>query len=102
MVGRFCAPSPVRWVGLFPMSRDGVEPTNRRENRSPSEMPLPIRRLREAEYEKGSWKRMSAKAKKAAAKKSAGGTRNKKDVAYDEKAIQTLDALEHIRLRTGM
>ena len=23
-------------------------------------------------------------------------------VAYDEKAIQTLDALEHIRLRTGM
>jgi topoisomerase-4 subunit B len=26
----------------------------------------------------------------------------KKNVAYDEKAIQTLDALEHIRLRTGM
>ena len=26
----------------------------------------------------------------------------KKAVAYDEKAIQTLDALEHIRLRTGM
>ena len=26
----------------------------------------------------------------------------KKKVAYDEKAIQTLDALEHIRLRTGM
>ena len=26
----------------------------------------------------------------------------KKTVAYDEKAIQTLDALEHIRLRTGM
>ena len=26
----------------------------------------------------------------------------KKEVAYDEKAIQTLDALEHIRLRTGM
>ena len=25
-----------------------------------------------------------------------------KAVAYDEKAIQTLDALEHIRLRTGM
>ncbi len=29
-------------------------------------------------------------------------TTRKKDVAYDEKAIQTLDALEHIRLRTGM
>ena len=26
----------------------------------------------------------------------------KKAVKYDEKAIQTLDALEHIRLRTGM
>ena len=26
----------------------------------------------------------------------------KQKVAYDEKAIQTLDALEHIRLRTGM
>ncbi len=26
----------------------------------------------------------------------------RKKVAYDEKAIQTLDALEHIRLRTGM
>ena len=26
----------------------------------------------------------------------------KKKVAYDEKSIQTLDALEHIRLRTGM
>ena len=30
------------------------------------------------------------------------GAKKKKDVAYDEKAIQTLDALEHIRLRTGM
>ncbi len=38
---------------------------------------------------------MAAKAKKVAATK-------KKNVAYDEKAIQTLDALEHIRLRTGM
>ncbi len=37
-------------------------------------------------------------ARKAAAKKSSA----KKKVAYDEKAIQTLDALEHIRLRTGM
>jgi topoisomerase-4 subunit B len=46
---------------------------------------------------------MAARAKKAAAKQSAGGTaKKKKDVAYDEKAIQTLDALEHIRLRTGM
>ena len=26
----------------------------------------------------------------------------KKQVVYDEKAIKTLDALEHIRLRTGM
>jgi len=29
-------------------------------------------------------------------------TAQKKQVAYDEKTIQTLDALEHIRLRTGM
>ena len=42
-------------------------------------------------------------------KKSGGGAENtpnkserKSKVAYDEKAIQTLDALEHIRLRTGM
>ncbi|MDC1294806.1 type IIA DNA topoisomerase subunit B [Myxococcota bacterium] len=52
-------------------------------------------------------------ANKAAKKASAGassspntggkaGAKKKKDVAYDEKAIQTLDALEHIRLRTGM
>ena len=26
----------------------------------------------------------------------------KKKVSYDEKSIKTLDALEHIRLRTGM
>ncbi|MGB0618904.1 MAG: DNA topoisomerase IV subunit B [Myxococcota bacterium] len=44
-------------------------------------------------------KKKAAK-KKAAAKPAAGG--KKKDVKYDEKAIQTLDALEHIRLRTGM
>jgi len=41
-------------------------------------------------------------AKKNAAKKKAAAGGKKKDVAYDEKAIQTLDALEHIRLRTGM
>ena len=37
-------------------------------------------------------------------RKGDGGARpvRKKSVAYDEKAIQTLDALEHIRLRTGM
>ena len=49
---------------------------------------------------------MAAKAKKVAAKQSSangsGAGKKKKDVAYDEKAIQTLDALEHIRLRTGM
>ena len=55
---------------------------------------------------------MAAKTKKGPAKKSAAkrapgspranGGASKKDVAYDEKAIQTLDALEHIRLRTGM
>ena len=39
-------------------------------------------------------KKKAAK-KKAAAKPAAGG--KKKDVKYDEKAIQTLDALEHIR-----
>ena len=27
---------------------------------------------------------------------------SKKQIVYDEKTIQTLDALEHIRLRTGM
>ena len=31
-----------------------------------------------------------------------GKSASRKKVAYDEKAIQTLDALEHIRLRTGM
>ncbi len=33
---------------------------------------------------------------------SRGGRASRGEVAYDEKAIQTLDALEHIRLRTGM
>jgi len=41
----------------------------------------------------------TARAKAAGARSGAG---SKKKVAYDEKAIQTLDALEHIRLRTGM
>ncbi|MFK7898047.1 MAG: DNA topoisomerase IV subunit B [Myxococcota bacterium] len=40
--------------------------------------------------------------KKAAGKKAAAAGGGKKKVAYDEKAIQSLDALEHIRLRTGM
>ncbi len=31
-----------------------------------------------------------------------GDTMARAKVAYDEKTIQTLDALEHIRLRTGM
>ena len=42
----------------------------------------------------------TAKAKAAGASSGAGSRKGK--VAYDEKAIQTLDALEHIRLRTGM
>ncbi|MEZ4331956.1 MAG: DNA topoisomerase IV subunit B [Myxococcota bacterium] len=42
---------------------------------------------------------MSKAAAKATAAPSAGPTAK---VAYDEKAIQTLDALSHIRLRTGM
>lgn len=45
---------------------------------------------------------MAAKAKKSASTGSTRAAGKKKDVAYDEKAIQTLDALEHIRLRTGM
>ncbi len=49
---------------------------------------------------------MAAKAKKAARSSAgangSGAGKRRKDVAYDEKAIQTLDALEHIRLRTGM
>jgi topoisomerase-4 subunit B len=36
------------------------------------------------------------------AKKTSRSASGKEKVAYDEKAIQTLDALEHIRLRTGM
>lgn len=40
--------------------------------------------------------------RKGRAGAAAGGGARKKEVAYDEKAIQTLDALEHIRLRTGM
>ena len=47
-----------------------------------------------------------AKATRAAdarsAKKTSRKASGKERVAYDEKAIQTLDALEHIRLRTGM
>jgi topoisomerase-4 subunit B len=43
-----------------------------------------------------------AKAKARASTRASSGTAAKKSVAYDEKAIQTLDALEHIRLRTGM
>jgi len=39
-----------------------------------------------------------AKSTKKTSRKASG----KEKVAYDEKAIQTLDALEHIRLRTGM
>ncbi len=39
---------------------------------------------------------------KAAAKQAKKKPRARGEVAYDEKAIQTLDALEHIRLRTGM
>ncbi len=34
--------------------------------------------------------------------KSKGAAKSKDKVAYDEKAIQTLDPMEHIRLRTGM
>ena len=36
------------------------------------------------------------------AKTTSGGSGTKKEVAYDEKAILTLDPLAHIRLRTGM
>jgi topoisomerase-4 subunit B len=43
-----------------------------------------------------------AKAQKAEKAQKPKQTPGKKEVAYDEKAIQTLDALEHIRLRTGM
>jgi topoisomerase IV subunit B len=43
-----------------------------------------------------------AKAPSSAANTNSGRGSKKGKVAYDEKAIQTLDALEHIRLRTGM
>ncbi|MHA7837094.1 MAG: DNA topoisomerase IV subunit B [bacterium] len=43
-----------------------------------------------------------AKARAGASAKASASSPRKKNVAYDEKAIQTLDALEHIRLRTGM
>ncbi len=45
----------------------------------------------------------AAKTSKAtASKKASAGKRGKGAAKYDESAIQTLDALEHIRLRTGM
>jgi len=51
-------------------------------------------------------KEPAAKAAKPAARSAAKATkkagRKNGEVAYDEKSIQTLDALEHIRLRTGM
>ena len=53
-------------------------------------------------------KKAPARRKKAAARKKQpvrrkrSGAKPKTGVAYDEAAIQTLDALEHIRLRTGM
>ena len=46
-------------------------------------------------------KRAARRTKRTAPKKKAP-TAKKGAVAYDEAAIQTLDALEHIRLRTGM
>ncbi|HPG25333.1 MAG TPA: ATP-binding protein, partial [Myxococcota bacterium] len=45
--------------------------------------------------------RKSGRAASSSAGAASGGF-GKGKVAYDEKAIQTLDALEHIRLRTGM
>lgn len=45
-------------------------------------------------------KKIAKKTSRTAA--SAPAAKKKKAVAYDESAIQTLDALEHIRLRTGM
>jgi topoisomerase-4 subunit B len=43
-----------------------------------------------------------ADSKAGASRAGSNGASKKGSVAYDEKAIQTLDALEHIRLRTGM
>ena len=51
---------------------------------------------KKAAAKKAAGSRPSKKSRPASA--SSGGTgRSKKDVAYDEKAIQTLDGLEHIR-----
>ncbi|MAG30151.1 MAG: DNA topoisomerase IV [Deltaproteobacteria bacterium] len=50
-------------------------------------------------------KSAAARSQAASRKKAATGSAKRPatgKVAYDEKAIQTLDALEHIRLRTGM
>ena len=44
----------------------------------------------------------TAKVKAKASGGAAGSRSEKRKVAYNEAAIQTLDALEHIRLRTGM
>jgi len=46
--------------------------------------------------------RVKTRASGAAARSGSGIASGKRKVEYDEKAIQTLDALEHIRLRTGM
>jgi len=45
---------------------------------------------------------VKTRASGAAARSGSGIASGKRKVEYDEKAIQTLDALEHIRLRTGM
>lgn len=58
---------------------------------------MPAKANKEAKARAGA----SAKASTSTSSSSASAPR-KKNVAYDEKAIQTLDALEHIRLRTGM
>ena len=50
----------------------------------------------------GSAKTSASKSKKATAKKNGAAGGGGGQGVYDEKAIQTLDALEHIRLRSGM
>ena len=61
---------------------------------------MPKKASPKAKASAGRSKSAAAPAKKAAGAKKSAGAKGK--VAYDEKAIQTLDALEHIRLRTGM
>ena len=99
---RASAVSPVDDCGEWPTL--GVPPPHMKKKYDSFASSIPRRalvviriRADESDQTRGADQQAMAK---ATVKASGGGS--KKKVAYDEKAIQTLDALEHIRLRTGM